>query len=231
MSHRSEMEAKIRRIEQDAADALWNHRDDLTVDLVPSQHDTGPWGRRFVRYGDYVYHPVVSISADFSSATSLVEKPESPITLQAGLGPLAEAWDATLSWRILRLLLGRDPEIREWVPVPRTGTGMLARMLRSVSPMVRLTDAHDIVRNDLAMHVITTVLGQELRAQRLDGSYDFYDLRHGVELRVEDGERPRYTVIHPHDGGVAIPARLRDMYDAILSGHERSMATRDVLAA
>ena len=228
MGYSSDMDAKIRRIEQDAADALWNHRDNLEVSLVPSQHDMGPWGRRFVRYGDYVYHPVVSISADFSSATSLVETPESPITLQAGVGPLAEAWDATLSWRILRLLLGRDPKIREWVPVPRTGTGMLARMLRSVSPMVRLTDAYDIVRNDLTMNVITTVLGQELRVRTPD---DFYDLGHGVELRVEGGEWPRYTVIHPHDGGVAVPARLRGMYDDILCAHKRSMATRGILAA
>jgi hypothetical protein len=228
MSHRSDMDAKIARIEQDAADALWNHRDDLVVDLVLAGHQVGAWGRRFVRYGDYVYHPVVSISADFSSATSLVQTPDGPITLQAGAGPMAETWEAVLSWRILRLLLGHDPEIREWVPVPRTGGGLLSRLLRSVSPTVRLTRTCDIVRHDLAMHVIATVLGQDLQMRTPDRSYD---LGHGVDLHVQGTRAPIYTVIHPQDGGVTIPARLRAMFDETLSLHERSMQAKEGLAA
>jgi len=227
MSYGSEMDASIRRIEQDAADALWMHRDDLTVDLVLSHHQVGAWGRRLVRYGDYAYHPVVSISADFSSATSLVQTPDGPITLQAGAGPLAEAWDATLSWRILRLLLGHDPEIREWVPVPRTGRGLLTRIMRSVSPTVRLTDTYDIVRHDLAMHAITTVLGQELQMRTPGRSYD---LGHGVDLHVQGTRAPIYTVIHPDDGGVTIPPRLRPMFDETISLHERSMQAKRAAA-
>ncbi len=143
-----------------------------------------------------------------------------------------KAWEAALSWRTLKLLAGMDPVVPEWLPVSRSGPSrgretLWSRLLRTMSPYVRLRDAKDIVRHDLAMRILTTILENDIRPEDHGTSYD---VGNGVELRVQGRRVPRYTVVHPEDGGIPIPARLRSTFDTTLS--ERALDNaRNTLAA
>lgn len=222
----SRIDARTRHIETAAAELLWKCRDTATVETVLSPSSTGRWNGRFVRYDDHVYHPVLAISDDYSSASALIESPDGPTTLRAGHGPLAETWDAVLSWRILKLLIGGDPVSCEWLAVPRTPPSrgrepFWHRLLRSMSPSVLLDDPRDIVRHDLAMRVLKTILDGDLRPYHHGMCYD---IGNGVEMRVHGRRFPRYTILHPQDGGVMIPDRLRRTFDKALSEHVLKMA-------
>lgn len=218
---------RIAAIAADAAGAMWRARDTLTVRMLPtSETEIFRWERRVVSFDEIEYLPVDNVSYDLQRVTSLLLCSEGAITIGPDTPVLAEVWNATLAWRMLRRMTGRTPTLQDWVMVPRAADpyrpeNPLSRLRRMVQPYRKLTDRYDIAINELCMMALGQIV--DMRPVRTAGGLSAR-IGSGVTVRQHGRRYGSFHIVDPEEGAVPVPRRLYSTFDRVLNPEREAVA-------